>query len=84
LLNILLLYKLQTKQNCSSSSANIKTATDRKEKRPFIQLKVHASIFDIIKNNSRERNTLKGLFSLEIDVIKVAKGKPDVFQAPTS
>ena len=25
-----------------------KTATDRKEKHPFIQLKVHASIFDII------------------------------------
>ena len=78
------LCKLQTKQNCSSPSANIKTATDRKEKRPVIQLKVHASIFDIIKNNSREGNTLKGLFSLEIDVIKVAKGKPDVFQAPTS
>ena len=52
------LYKLQTKQNCSSPSANIKTATDRKEKRPVIQLKVHASIFDIIKNNSRQRNTL--------------------------
>ena len=65
-------------------SANIKTATDRKEKRPVIQLKVHASIFDIIKNNSRERNTLKGLFSLEFDVIKVPEGKPYVFQAPTS
>jgi len=78
------LYKLLTKQNCSSSSANIKTATDRKEKCPVIQLKVHASIFDIIKNNSRQRNTLKGLFSLEIDVIKVPEGKPDVFQAPTS
>ena len=40
--------------------------------------------FDIIKKNSRQRNTLKGLFSLEIDVIKVPEGKPDVFQAPTS
>ena len=28
-------------------------------------------IFDIIKNNSRERNNLKGLFSLEIDMINI-------------
>ena len=61
-----------------------KNSNRSKRKRPVIQLKVHASIFDIIKNNSRQRNTLKGLFSLEIDVIKVPEGKPDVFQAPTS
>ena len=48
-----------------------KNSNRLKRKRPVIQLKVHASIFDIIKNAPRRRNTLKGLFSLEIDVIKV-------------
>ena len=61
-----------------------KNSNRLKKKRPVIQLKVHASIFDIITNNSRQRNTLKGLFSLEIDVIKVPEGKPNLFQAPTS
>ena len=49
-----------------------KNSNRSKRKRPFIQLKVHASIFDIISNNSRQRNSLKGLFSLEIDVIRVS------------